>query len=694
MKIIRSLVVVFLLVLVGTLARADRAGRNARKADTRGVLPQLTPPPSVDGVVEHQEWADALVYNGVLYQMTLNLFPRNVEWRLGWTPEGLYIAAHTVRLKGETPRAETTDGTIDSLAKDDSLELRVYAADGRSSLRLVVNPEGTWAVQRRIAGKHVEGEGGVKAQASLTDTALDFEAHIPFAALGGDSGDRQWRILPVRNFRTGTNIHAPLPYAHRGGLGGHDRSPLFTLNDSLPFVQLDPLQQALYAGRPMVRTRLGNPTDAPADVAIAVRVLRGDDVLGTAERTLALPPNETLPVTLPVQCDPPIDPETEDEYRYVLDITGPGDVELLHTHFTWNPTENRAWLGDRLPGYQNSEERVVTIDPREPVPLPFQRFMKHYQDLPADHRLRIASRRRVVPGRGFVADSVQHITPVDPEGRKNGVQTFYRIGYILEHSITWRQDVRHGPEKFHSHARNERGRSFGYVQKVVPWVDGEINGVQSVYHPNGEPLAETRYVDGRPTGVSRRYDRDGRLTKMTPYENALPHGTAKEFYPRRPKRVIPMREGAIKGVILHYDWQGKLVDKLPYEAGMELDVPIYKPGDEADNPDLAREFDEKAQRATWTDAEGRVIQTVDYRDGVRDGNCTVYWPRRIKRTIPYEKGLITGTVVDYWENGNVQKERPFREDVPHGTEKHFAENGELLKTRHWIEGDIAPAGGE
>ncbi len=684
----RILLPILLICLLAPATFADTEARNARKADTRAVIPKLKTAPKIDGVIKHNEWQDAMQYNGVLYQMTLNLFPRNVEWHLGWTDNGLHIASHTDRMKGEDPRAETTDGTIDNLAKDDSLELKIYDDDRKSSLRLVINTDGTWAVQRRIDGKAAEGDADVKAQASLTEDAIDFEARIPFAALGRDEPGTRWRILPVRNFRTGTNIHAPMPYAHRGKLGGRDRAPVFTLDDTLPFVQLEPNQQALYEGNPMVRAHLRNPADTPNEVNIALRVMSGDDLRGKAERSVSLPPNDSLPITLNLPCEPPIDPEKEGEYRYILDISGPDDTELLHTHFTWNPTEHTDWLGDEIPGHSQSQEREVVIDPREPVPLPYQRFMKHYEDLPEDHRLKISTQRKVVPGKGYVVDSVQHITAIDPDGRKNGVQTFYRLGYILEHSITWKNDVRHGPEKFYSRARNQRGRSFTYVQKIVPWDNGEISGVQRVFHPNGKLLAETRYENGAPTGTSKRYDTKGRLVRTTPFKNGHPHGTAKEYYPRRKKRVIPLRDGEIKGTILDYNWDGEITEKTSYKDDIDLGMIPLKDGEEPD--EITRQFDKDSERVAWRNKDGHVVQTAEYRDGVPDGQCILYWPRRIKREIPYEKNLINGTVVDYWENGNVKQKRPFKNDTLHGTEKHFDRDGETTRTRHWTDGEITP----
>lgn len=662
----------------------DTAERDARRADTRGVLPRLAAAPTVDATIDHAEWRDALIYHGVIHEKSRNIFPRTVVWYLGWTPAGLHLAGRSPLLDGETPKAATTDGAIDRLAQDDSFELRVYDADRQSQIRLVINADGTWATQRRVDRTHVDGDAGITARASTDEDAFACEVHIPFAALGHDGPGEAWRIILARNFRTGTNISAPLPYAHLGTLGRRGRVPVFHPSAELPYVQLQALHPGLYAGRPLIRLRLGNPAERPQTVTATVRIRRGDEVIGTVERSIALPPGENLPVALPVECQPAIDPDVEDEYRLDLDVVGPDGAELLHTHCTWNPTEQRAWLGDTLPGHQPPETRTLIIDPREPVPTAFQRFMDRYQDLPADHRLHIVSQRSVVPGKGYVTDSVQHITPMDADGRKHGAQTFYRNGYILEHSITWRHGVRHGPERFYSRGQNERGRPFGYLQKEIPWVEGSVQGLRRVFHPTGAVLAETRIVDGQATGVSKRFDAEGRLVRTTPYQDGLPHGTAVEYYPRRPRRVIPLRDGALEGVIIDYNWHGRIVDKTPYQDGVDLDMIPLEAGREGDG--ITRSVGDDGTLVTWRDAEGRVLQTAEYRDGRPDGRCIRYWPRRRQRTIPYRSGLIDGVVVDYWPNGERQRERPFVEDVLHGTERHFDRNGKLLRSQEWVDG--------
>ncbi len=703
-------------VLVAGAALADENPRDAWRADTRGVLPRLDAAPTIDGTVGAEEWSGALATDGVIYPISVTLFPRRVEWSMGWTADGLHVACRTPRLKGEEPAANAQESDFDALRKDDSFELIVYRDDGKATLRAIVSPAGVSAV--RAGGDHSE-TAAVKTAASLTDTHTDYEMYVPFAALGVDAaaaGDR-WRILPVRHLRTGTNVEGPMPYNHRGGLGGRDRAPLFTLGNDRCAVRLQAMQSSLYAGTPVARLTVMNPSDEQRTITARVRITRDGEPIGAASREMTLPPAERLPVTLATRPDPPVNPEAEHEYRCDVDVIAEGGAELFHTHFIWNPATNREWLGDELPKRQRARERVITVDPSKDVPFQFRRFMRLFEDMPEGHKLEITAVRTVVPGKGYVVDSVQHITSIDPSGRKDGVQAFYRTGYLLEHVIHWRKDVKHGPEKFYASGLNREGRRHRYVQKVIPWVDGEVRGVQRVYHATGEVLAETRYEDGKAAGVSKRYDREGRLVRTTPFEDGYKHGTMEEYYPRRPKRTIPVRNGLIHGVVKEYDWEGRLVCKTPYREGLRHGV-------EEVRPDMSRPLEwekvhwregEKVSRERWElttrpagdggrqeaaspdepgtrDAEqprtGPSPETVD---GVDDGEKIEYWPRRLKRSAPYSRGKVDGEVRDCWENGQLKMSRPFDSDLMHGVEKHYDRDGELTQTRYWWKGDMVSA---
>jgi len=592
--------------LVLPVGAAQIDGRDKWKADTRAAIPKLAKPPVCDGRIAPGEWDGAFQYDGVLYPLTMNLFPRSVRWYVGWDADFLYLASRTVRLEGETPRQDADSEDVSKLSEDDSLEVFVSSADRRAWLHLVVNPGGKTAFKiRPIGGKPIEGAPKPAAAASLSDEQLDYEVRIPVAALGMDrpnrAGDR-WGILPVRDFRTGTNVQAPMPYAFYGGLGDPAKIPVFLLSEGSPFVRFDSPRQGLYAGRVAADVKAVNPAADARQVTVALSVHGEKGERYAKRRDLAVAAGKTARFHLDAAADPPIDPAVETEYRYALTVTTADGSEIFHTHFTWAPTENRNWLGAKLPEPPRLRRRVLTLDPRGPIPFAFQRFLDVYKDLPEGHKVRVTALRGVEPGKGYVRDSILYATPVDAAGQKDGVETFYVDGYLMMHTITWRRGQRHGPEKFYGVAAGQ-GR---YLKTLIPWVQGVVQGTRKVFHPSGEAMVTVEYDGGRAVGVGRRQDEQGRLIRTTPFVDGVRDGVVIDYYPRTVRRVTPYVEGVVHGVVREYDQRGREVHRCPYRNAVRhgVEMILDPSGDES-----------KTQRRYWFDGETVSQQRYEARGG-------------------------------------------------------------------------------
>ena len=537
---------------------------------TRGTVPHLKNAPTIDGRVEPAEWAGALGYNGAIYPMSVTLFPRDTQFYMGWTEQGVYVACRAPILAGEKPRAEVRKADIEGaepraisrmLEKDDSFQLWLTSPDRGPSMYLVVNPDGLSAV---LGGKDKADLTTVRTAAASDADQLGYEVMVPWAVLGlGEAVHTQrLRILPVRNYRRGTSIEAFLPFAFRANVGDRRHHPLFDFR-YVPAVHMANPAEGLYAGKPQANLTVHNRVGKAAKVSAELTVRKARNVLLNASAEAAIEPGQSARLTLPAEAAEVYDPAEEALYTYSLKVTDADGAVLLETTFNANPATNREWLGDKLPSPGRAKRRVVTVDPHENVPFSFRRFMGRYEDLPEGHKLKIAVIRKVVPGKGFVVDSIQDITPINPAGQKDGVQAFYRLGYLVEHVVTWQNGVRHGPEKFWAPA----GRNW-YVQKVVPWRHGVVSGTQRVFHPSGKVMIEVEVQDGRPVGQARRYDEQGRLTRITPFKDGKKDGEMVEFFPRRPMTIARMRQGRLHGRLRILTWGQKAKRHVPYRNGV------------------------------------------------------------------------------------------------------------------------------
>jgi len=192
--------------------------------------------------------------------------------------------------------------------------------------------------------------------------------------------------------------------------------------------------------------------------------------------------------------------------------------------------------------------------------------------------------------------------------------------------------------------------------------------VRAVADPPGkrtEVLRSACPIDarGRKSGEERCWGPGGKLLRTVTHVAGERHGLERAYDKGRVRAEIPWEHGMVEGTRRVYGADGQVRLEMPYKGG----VP--------------------SGRASWYDDEGRVVQSVEYSGGIRNGEWTQYWPRRIKRTVPYEHGRINGVVRDYWENGQLKMSRPFRQDVMHGVEKQFDREGKLTTTRYWLDGD-------
>ncbi len=184
-----------------------------------------------------------------------------------------------------------------------------------------------------------------------------------------------------------------------------------------------------------------------------------------------------------------------------------------------------------------------------------------------------------------------------------------------------------------------------FVQALVPVnADGKPDGVESIYAPRQHLQQTITWKNGIRHGVQKLYNPwPSFVESEIPWENDQVHGLAKSFY----------REGTLKSETPHV--QGRAHGLVKSYA-----------------------------------ADGTVIRESTMKDGLRDGQLTDYWPEtgQPRRRIVYALGKVQGTVREFHPNGQLKREVPFAEDLMHGEEKLFAEDGTPQRSRYWLHGDL------
>lgn len=137
-------------------------------------------------------------------------------------------------------------------------------------------------------------------------------------------------------------------------------------------------------------------------------------------------------------------------------------------------------------------------------------------------------------------------------GEKNGIgKLYYPSGKLLK-EIPYKNDLMDGVAK--TYYEN------GGVINEIPYVNGKEIGVGKLYYENGNLKSEAIYADGVRAGVMKVYYDDGALMSEVSYEGDKRSGIEKMYYrDGKLKSETPYADDTIAGRVKVYDENGKKI---------------------------------------------------------------------------------------------------------------------------------------
>ena len=189
-------------------------------------------------------------------------------------------------------------------------------------------------------------------------------------------------------------------------------------------------------------------------------------------------------------------------------------------------------------------------------------------------------------------------------------------------------------------------------------------GVQAYPHAV-VPLNEK----GEPDGIERNYGvgTSGHTPARTVnWKNGKRHGEEKVHVGGKLKAVIPWVNDKVHGVRKTFYPDGKVQVESTYKNG------------EANGP--TRSFD----------PQGRLTREELRKNGKRHGTVRDFWPDtgKVKREIHYKMGSVIGVTKDYYADGRLKRELPFKRNAMHGIEIQYTPEGEVIRERYWRDGEV------
>ncbi len=235
-------------------------------------IPATSKAPNIDGRIQPGEWQSALLLSGAGRQLD----HRRTQVFLSWDNNFLYLAMRSeLPPRGKPVTAKNALGPI----MDDSLELWLAPPESSRNVenarfgqfQLIANAVGEVYLMHHNPGYGLPAKtwkANVKTANSIHDGVWDLEIAIPAASLGFQqltAGD--WKLLPVRNFRSRPGIQAP--FTAENGFMNPKAYATFKLRQSAPGVHHD---YSRSTPRLPGTIAIFNPTSSPALFTVDLHV--------------------------------------------------------------------------------------------------------------------------------------------------------------------------------------------------------------------------------------------------------------------------------------------------------------------------------------------------------------------------------------------------------------------------------------
>jgi antitoxin component YwqK of YwqJK toxin-antitoxin module len=205
------------------------------------------------------------------------------------------------------------------------------------------------------------------------------------------------------------------------------------------------------------------------------------------------------------------------------------------------------------------------------------------------------------------------------------------------------------------------------------------NGYNTFYYENGNKSSEGTMVDGKPDGYWKTYHENGILKSEGNRLNFLLDSTWKFF-----------------------DEEGDLLMVINYREGKKDGPRITFRRDEIVEENFKGDI--KQGLTTYYYPDSTVMKTINFVDGREDGLAKEFGEDgRVVTLTTYKKGYVvsrerinrkdaSGRKQGLWkffhENGLVQLEGKYANDLKDGFFKEYDESGKLLATSKWVEGEL------
>lgn len=331
---------------------------------------------------------------------------------------------------------------------------------------------------------------------------------------------------------------------------------------------------------------------------------------------------------------------------------------------------------------------------------------RYYRDGTLNAELNFADGKRSGTLRNYYENGVMQYeeTYTGTDGNSKTGKGFYRTG-ILREEYTVKDGEIEGPYK--SYYKNGRIYMDGTYQK------GLLQGICTLYHPNGAIKTTGTALDDQYEGEVKEYYSNGQLKSVSNFKKGVVSGKYteyyengtlsregqysdkgeqtgiwKEYYPDgTPEMEEDFGDASKTSTFRLYDLDGILIMSGKYDNKKYRDYVVYdKEGkviaeEKGQNNEIVSRTYYSSRKLKYT---GKVIKTK------KEGEFKDYYPNgELKTTENYKNGLLTGKYTTYFYNGDVKKVYNYVNDTLHGYYAEYYPNKKIKYEGYYYHGQQA-----
>lgn len=245
---------------------------------------------------------------------------------------------------------------------------------------------------------------------------------------------------------------------------------------------------------------------------------------------------------------------------------------------------------------------------------------------------------------------------------------------------------------------NERGPCFQKSldrlgKKYVDWecdrADNIVDCNKKLSSDPGSNIVRTRSSGSPYTGDCETCHNNGMRQRIVHFVNGKTDGIDTTFFKSGCPQVVRNHiDGVENGTWTYYnDTSGLVAWKIKYSNGEKIGQSIYYKQKPVGNESMKVRIDGADHTVKYRTYENDTTKIVQYKNGLLNGTKKTYYSgSKIKQEANYTDGILDGKFTVYNSDGNILEELNYDEGEKDREWKYYFNDGNLLKVENWNDG--------